>query len=69
LEEDLNNALFYLENLVRALGACECMGDNSHCPACRGEGKAGFYHLDRELFESLILPAVRKASWIEIKEL
>lgn len=70
LKEDLDQALYYLEGYAIALGLCkECLGENYHCPVCNGKGQAGYNQLDRELFNHLIMPAIRKASWLEVKEL
>jgi hypothetical protein len=69
LEEDLNDALDELEDLAKALGACiECWGEDKRCPTCRGRGVPGYQEPDRALFNQLVLPALQKVSWLEIKE-
>jgi len=69
LKADLYDTLDDLDELARAIGACEeCLGKNARCPTCRGKGKAGFYQPDRALFDQWILPAVREVPWLDIKE-
>lgn len=69
LKDDIQNALDELDELARALGACEeCWGKDKNCPECKGYGITGFYEPDQDLVEKLVLPALRKIPWIEIKE-
>lgn len=70
MEQDLNDTLDELEELAKALGACtECWGEDSRCPQCHGKGRSGFREPDRSLFDRLVYPALRKAPWLEVKEL
>lgn len=69
LREDLDDALDNLDNLAKALGACEeCWGETTRCPSCRGKGKSGYFQPDRELFDRLILPALREVPWLSVQE-
>lgn len=72
LKEDLDDALERLEELAHALGACDeylcLLGYFDRCPKCKGEGQPGFFKPDRDLFNQLILPALRKVTWLEVKE-
>lgn len=69
LKEDLYDAMEELDNLAKALGACEqCWGEDRLCSKCNGRGKSGFFKPDKELFNRLILPALKKATWIESRE-
>jgi len=69
LKEDLDHTLFELDDLAKALGACEeCWGRDKQCPKCQGDGKSGSRKIDKGRFNRLVLPALRKASWIELKE-
>ncbi len=69
LREDLDDALDNLDNLAKALGACEeCWGEATRCPSCRGKGKSGYFQPDRELFDRLILPALREVPWLSVQE-
>jgi hypothetical protein len=46
--------------LASALGACPlCWGVETACRVCRGRGGPGFSTPDRELFNELVVPAVR----------
>ena len=54
--------------LAEALGACcLCWGEDNQCRACRGRGRPGFSVPDEELFEELVLPAVRIVRACRIK--
>ena len=69
LREELDDSQDLLDDLSRALGAChECWGEDNRCPACRGDGQPGFFKPDRQLFDQFILPAIRKVSWLEVRE-
>ena len=73
LKNENDDLLDDLDDLTKALGACdECwsprLGVDNRCPTCRGKGIPGFYAPDRELFNKLILPALREASWLTIQE-
>jgi len=69
LNEDLDNAMDELDDLARALGACEeCWGENRRCTKCNGRGKPGYNEPDKELFHRLVLPALRRLPWIEVTE-
>lgn len=49
------------ETLAAALGACPvCWGDDPECVVCRGQGGPGSLRPDRELFERLVTPALRR---------
>lgn len=49
------------DTLAAALGACPgCWGGDEDCEACGGRGSAGSMPPDAELFEELVLPAVRR---------
>jgi hypothetical protein len=46
--------------LADALGACGlCWGEDRECRACRGRGRPGYALPDDQLFEELVLPAIR----------
>jgi hypothetical protein len=69
LKEDLDDAIDDLDDLAKALGACaECWGRDNRCPTCKGEGQAGYFKPDKELFDQLILPALSKVPWLGQKE-
>jgi hypothetical protein len=54
--------------LAEALGACcLCWGEDSHCRACRGRGRPGFTAPDEELFEELVLPAMKMLRACRVK--
>jgi len=68
-KDDLNDALDDLSELAQALGACdECWGRDNRCPTCRGDGAPGYFKLDRALFDQYILPALAKATWLDITQ-
>jgi hypothetical protein len=70
LKEDFDDAMDELDDLAHALGACdECWGENKRCPKCRGNGVSGWRTPNTALFRSLILPALQKIPWLEIKEI
>jgi hypothetical protein len=49
------------ETLAAALGACPiCWGDDPGCVVCQGRGGPGSLRPDRELFERLVTPALRR---------
>ena len=48
--------------LAAALGACDCWGEELHCPFCEGYGVPGWVTPDRRLFAELVYPAVRALS-------
>jgi hypothetical protein len=69
LKQDLDYALDDLDNLAKALGACDaCWGEDNRCPSCRGKGKSGFFQPEQELFDRLILPAVKEATRADVKQ-
>ena len=50
------------DTVAAALGACRaCWGGDPGCPACAGQGRAGFAAPDPALFRELVIPAVRRA--------
>lgn len=48
--------------LAAALGACDCWGEELHCPFCEGYGVPGWVTPDRRLFAEFVYPAVRAFS-------
>ena len=69
LKQERNDLLDELDDLAKALGACdECWGEDNRCPTCRGKGKSGFFQPDKALFNKLIMPALREVSWLQIQE-
>lgn len=68
LKEDLDVALDDLDDLAKALGACECWGRDNRCPACKGGGQAGYFKPDKALFDQLILPALSQLPRLELEE-
>ncbi len=69
LNEDFNDVLDELDDLAKALGACStCWGEDNRCEKCRGKGQSGFFKPDEKLFRKLILPALKRITWLEIKE-
>jgi hypothetical protein len=69
LKNDLADALDDLDELAKALGACDaCWGRDNRCPICRGDGIAGYFKPDKALFNQMILPALHKAQWLEVIE-
>lgn len=50
------------EALADALGACpDCFGDDADCRECAGHGVPGSAEPDRELFQRVVVPAMRRA--------
>lgn len=45
--------------VAAALGACDCWGEDVHCPTCAGTGGPGWTVPDTGLFASYVHPAVR----------
>jgi hypothetical protein len=45
--------------LASALGACDCWGENTDCPICDGEGRAGWLPPDPHLFATYVQPVAR----------
>ncbi|NEA33396.1 hypothetical protein [Streptomyces sp. SID13031] len=46
--------------LEAALGACDCWGTRSDCPACAGQGSSGWAEPDPDLFREFIGPAAAR---------
>lgn len=54
------------DTVAAALGACRvCWGGDPGCPACAGQGRAGWRAPDRALFQELVVPAVRRVRAIK----
>lgn len=50
-----------LMDVARALGACTlCLGETPDCPACGGAGTPGWSVPEPQLFEALVVPALRR---------
>lgn len=47
--------------LAAALGACDCWGEHADCPDCSGKGRPGWVPPDPQLYQELVVPAVRRA--------
>jgi hypothetical protein len=48
-------------DLAGALGACRlCLGESLDCPLCAGDGSPGWSVPDPELFEAIVVPALRR---------
>jgi hypothetical protein len=45
--------------LASALGACDCWGENTDCPICDGEGRAGWLPPEPQLFATYVQPVAR----------
>jgi len=59
-DEELDALREMNDTLAAALGACPlCWGGEPAC-ACRGRGRAGARPPDPELFDELVMPAVRR---------
>lgn len=59
--EPLPPVIYRLADVARALGACPvCLGDSSDCPACAGAGSPGWTVPEPELFEAMVVPALRR---------
>jgi uncharacterized protein YciW len=48
--------------LARALGACDCFGEDSACGQCGGRGSPGWRLPDRQEFEATVRPTLQKIS-------
>ena len=48
--------------VARALGACDCFGEDAACPSCRGRGAPGWRLPERAQFEAIVRPALQKIS-------
>ena len=46
--------------LTRALGACECLGENVICPLCHGKGVPGSMLIDETAFNRYVYPLLQK---------
>lgn len=46
--------------LTKALGACECLGENVICPICHGKGKPGSLMIDEKGFNKYVYPLIQK---------
>jgi len=51
--------------LSAALGACECWGEESGCPDCRGEGSVGWMPPDPELYATYVAPAASRSTYAD----
>jgi len=51
-----------MRRVARALGACECLGDEPDCERCHGSGAPGTFPIDRRLFAYLVQPAIDQQS-------
>ena len=61
LELELERLQEINDILAAALGACEfCWGDDPECEICHGRGGPGSRRPDRDLFERLVTPALRR---------
>ena len=45
--------------LAKALGACECWGEDPNCFSCLGEGSPGWNIPDKNLFLVFVVPALK----------
>lgn len=68
LQEDLEEAFDELDDLAKALGACDCWGRDNRCPSCKGKGEPGYFKPEKELFNELILPALKQVDWLEVTQ-
>jgi|GEM_PF-3429196 len=58
---ELNDLRNVNDTLAAALGACPiCWGGDDECHECEGEGYAGTYMPDVQLFNELVVPAIRR---------
>jgi hypothetical protein len=48
--------------LARALGACDCFGEDLMCARCGGRGSSGWEIPDRSQFEAIVRPTLHKVS-------
>jgi hypothetical protein len=46
--------------LTKALGACECLGENIICPICHGKGIPGNFMIDEKGFNKYVYPLIQK---------
>jgi hypothetical protein len=46
--------------LAAALGACECWGLQADCGLCQGQGAAGWFQPEADLFDEFIRPAIAR---------
>lgn len=46
--------------LTKALGACECLGENVICPICHGKGVPGSLLIDEKGFNKYVYPLIQK---------
>lgn len=46
--------------LTKALGACECLGENVICPICHGKGIPGSFMIDEKGFNKYVYPLIQK---------
>ncbi len=46
--------------LTKALGACECLGENVICPICHGKGVPGAFLIDEKGFNKYVYPLIQK---------
>jgi len=46
--------------LTKALGACECLGENVICPICNGKGTPGNFLIDETAFNKYVYPLIQK---------
>jgi hypothetical protein len=57
---EIEELRFRNEALAAALGACpNCWGETPACRQCRGQGAAGAYPVDPELYAAVVEPVVR----------
>ena len=50
----------HYRTLTKALGACECLGENVICPICHGKGVPGSMHIDESGFHKYVYPLLQK---------
>ena len=61
LYADLESIYEFVDMLADALGACNaCWGTYESCPHCNGNGKPGFYQMNRKLFNEWVFPAIKQ---------
>lgn len=46
--------------LTKALGACECLGENVICPICHGKGVPGTFLIDEIAFNRYVYPLIQR---------
>ena len=46
--------------LTKALGACECLGENVICPICHGKGAPGTFLIDERAFNKYVYPLIQR---------